>query len=374
MNPITFYPAGVRDNKTLSVGSSDISVIVKTKHSHVKKSARELWQEKTGRAEGWGGNELTYWGHELEPLVLCREIKESHGEEMAFEFKKDAIIHQNFRPEGYKPTTNFLPYTEAIHPQFPWAVAHADCFFTPSVEYTTVTIDGKTFTVPILDQSFQSSSFLLEAKTGRFFSRIARDNMEGFDVSGNSAVEDHHKIPADVLLQVQWQMMCYGIDLTYVLLLVDDNQFFRYEIPAFKKWWPFLLEKASRFINYCVNDETPPPEKKEDVFSILSDLKDSAIYVSGDRALIAEDMKARKKFLMNRMKKDKMSVSDINDAAALLMGENKYLFNAETAGKVFSQSKYQQYGLISPNGLTEEDRLKYEKLGIVKKIDIRKVN
>lgn len=371
MNPFTYYSSGVRDNKSFFVGSSDIPIIIKTKRSHIKKSARELWLEKTGKVEGFQGNELTYWGHELEPLVLCRQIKETHGEEISFQFKKDTIIHQNNRPVDYKPPTQFLPYTEAIHPKLPWAVAHADCLFTDRTQFTTVEMDGKTYNVPILDQD--SNPYLLEAKTGRFFARIKRDNMVGFDVSGDD-IEDHHKIPADVMLQVQWQMLCYGINLTYVLLLVDDNQFFRYEIPAFKKWWPYLIEKASVFMNHCINDTTPPPEKKEDIFGLLNDLKDQAVYVTGERALIAEDMKARKKHLKSLAKKYKDEITDIDNAAALLMAENKFLYNGETGDKVFSQSKYSQYGLISPNGLTEEDRDKYEKLGIVKKIDIRKVN
>ena len=350
-NNITFYPAGVRDSKGLFIGSSDIAVIIKTKGSHVKKSMYELWKEKTGRAKGFEGNEATWWGHEHEPLVLARQIKETHGDDIAFKFKCDAIIHQNFRPPEYQPPTDFLPYTEAIHPKFPWAMAHADCLAVN---------DGE--------------PYLLEAKTGRFFSRVERDNMEGFNIVLDDEIDDWHKVPADVLLQVQWQMICYGVDLAYVLLLVDDNQFFRYRIPAFKKWWPFMIEKASRFLNYCINDEMPPPEKKEDVFDIFDEVKDSAVYVSGDRALILEDMKARKKHLGKVKKKAVQEIEDINDAATLLMGDNRFVYSAETSSKLFSQSLSKGFTMVHKSKMDKEDAEKYTERGLITEYDNRKVN
>lgn len=353
MNPITFYQSGVRDNKNIFIGSSDIPVIIKTEGTKVKKSQRELWQEKTGQIEGFKGNESTQWGHDLEPLVLAKHIKNNYGDDIAFEFKKDAIIHENFRPDDYRPPTDFLPYTEAIHPKFPWAVAHGDALFS----------GGKI-----------SQPYLLEGKTGRFFSRIKRDNMEGFNISESTDIEDYNKIPADVMLQVQWQMLCYGVDLTYVLLLVDDNQYFEFKIPAFKKWFPFLLEKASRFYNYCINMEQPPPEKKEDVYDMFSDLKDKAVYVTGDRAIIGYDMRMRKKHLQKLIKKYRSEVDDINDSAVLLMGENKFLYNGETGDKLFSQSVFKKTDLISANSLDPEDKIKYEKNGVITTSTIRKVN
>ena len=351
LNPYTFYKSHVRDSEELFIGSSDIPVIIKTKKTSIKKSQRDLWLEKLGKVKGFEGNEFTAWGHHLEPLVLAKFIENEYGQDTAFKFKLDAIKYENERPEGYEPPTDFLPYTECRHPKFPWAVAHADC----------LVLNG-------------DEPYLLEAKTGGYWARVKRDGKDGFDTSDNSDLEDPDKIPIEVMLQVQWQMLVYGVNLTYVLLLVDDNKFYQYKIPAIKKWHPMMIEKASRFINLCKTGEEPTPEKKEDVFDMFDRLKDSAVYVTGDRSLIAQDMKRQKKILKKRIARDKKELEDINDSAVLLMQDNKFLYDGETGQKLFSQSFYKTWGMIHKNSMDDEDIKKYIERGILKENDVRKVN
>ncbi len=350
MNEYTFYKDDVRDGR-LFIGSSDLPVIVKTKKTKLKKSKRDLWLEKREMIEGSTGNEATRWGHELEPLVISRFIMDFEDEMTAYKFKVDQILHQNYRTDDYEPPTDFIPYTEAHAEIAPWAVAHADALYVGD----------------------KSEPFLIEAKTGRYFARIARDDMEGFVIDEDDDLPDTEKIPIEVMLQVQWQMLCYNVNLTYVLLFCD-NQYFCYKIPAYRKWWPLLLEQASVFYNQCKTGEEPTPEKKEDVFSMFPELKDRASFVTGIAANIAEDMKAEKKKLGRLIKKYKAKRDDINDAAGLLLRDNRYLYNGETGQKLFSQSKYMKQGSISPKDLEENDRIKYEKLGIIKPHEERRIN
>ncbi len=352
MNPYKFYPAGVRDSKRIFIGSSDIPVIIKTRKTTIKKSQRELWLEKTEQVESWGGNHKSKLGHELEPIIISRHISKDFGEETAYKYKLDFILHQDYRdPEIYKPPTEFLPYTEAYHPQFPWAVAHTDVLF----------INRKT-------------TRLIEAKTGGYFARIKRDDFEGFEISKKSELEDPDKIPIEVMLQVQWQMLCYNVFETIILLMVD-NEIYTFIIPAFRKWWPIMIEKASKFYNHCINETVPPPEKKEDVFGMFDNLKDKAVYVTGDRALISEDMSIERKKIKSMIKRLEARKDDIENAAVLLMGENKYLFNGETAQKLFSQTLVKdQWNQVHPNSMDPEDVEKYIARGILKKHDTRRVN
>ena len=172
-------------------------------------------------------------------------------------------------------------------------------------------------------------------------------------------------------------MLVYGIDFTYVLLLVDDNKFHIYEVPAIKKWFPLMLEKASRFHWHCIKDNPPQPEKYDDVIKLFPELKDKAIYVTGERAAIAEQMKAEKKKLLEKMRKYQKRIEDINDAAGLLMGENKFLYNGETSKKIFQQVFIQdQFNMIHPSTIQKNAPDAFDILnekGLIKKSDRRYV-
>lgn len=348
MNQYTFYESDVRKPGELIIGSSDIPVIIKTKKSKIKKSQYELWEEKTGKVESFQGNEYTTWGHRLEPLLLSAFIEKDINYEYAHKFKTDYIENEIKRHKNYKPTTGFHSFTECRHPIFTWAIAHADCIF-----------------------HIASSSFILEAKTGGYFARVGREGMEGF------SLEDHTEkgVPSDVLLQVQWQMLCYGVDLTYVLLLIDDNKFHIYQVPAYKKWFPLMLEKASDFYQHCISDTPPQPEKYDDIKKLFPEIKDKAVYVTGERAIIAESMREEKKKLQSRMKKYQLRINDINNAASLLMGDNKFLYNGENTNKLFQQViSRDQYNMIHPSTIQKfapEVFKILEEKGLINKSDRR---
>ena len=45
-----------------------------------QRTPRMLWEELTGRSEGFKGNSRTYWGHRQEPLILGEYIKKVTGD------------------------------------------------------------------------------------------------------------------------------------------------------------------------------------------------------------------------------------------------------------------------------------------------------
>ncbi|MDD5006450.1 MAG: hypothetical protein PHS93_08060 [Candidatus Omnitrophica bacterium] len=372
MNPYTFYSDQVRNTKEIIIGSCDLPVIIKLPDSKIKKTTYELFEEKRRECEPFTGNDATEWGHELEPLLLSHFIRSRTNRKTAHEFKVDYILHEDYRYPGYEPPTLYHPFTECRHPKLPWAVAHADCTYNDgNITWTTATIDEKEYTCPVFNNT--KISYLIEAKTGGYFARVKREGVEGFDLEDHSA----NGVPGDILLQVQWQMLVYNVPLTYVLLLVDDNKFHVYEVPAIFKWWPLMLEKASRFYNCCITGEKPQPETFDDVKKLLPEVFDRATYITGDRAIIAEEMKAEKKSLQAKIKKYNDRIDDINDAAGLLMGDNKYLYNGETTEKIFQQviSK-DQYSLIHPSTIEKQAPEEFKSLvqkGLIKKYDRRYV-
>ena len=96
MNNYTFYQSNVRRENELIIGSSDIPVIIKTKNSRIKKSQYELWEEKTGKVKPFQGNDYTTWGHELEPLLISAFIRKNYNAKLAYKFKVDYILHQEY--------------------------------------------------------------------------------------------------------------------------------------------------------------------------------------------------------------------------------------------------------------------------------------
>jgi len=350
MNQYTFYQSDVRRKNELIIGSSDIPIIIKTRNSRIKKSAYELWEEKTGRVEPFQGNDFTTWGHELEPLLISAFIRQKYNAKIAYKFKVDYILHQEWRdPEKYNPPTFFHSFTECKHPQFQWAIAHGDCIYHNRKDDTAI----------------------LEAKTGGYYSRVKREDFEGFDLDDHSSTG----VPPDILLQVQWQMLVYDIDFTYVLFLIDDNKFHIYEVPAIKKWFPLMLEKASRFLWHCQKDKPPQPEKYNDVKKLFPEIFDRAIYVIGEKAIITEQMKDEKKKLQSKIKKYQKRIDDINDAAGLLMSDSKYLYNGETGKKLFQQVIIKdQYNMIYPSTIEKNAPNAFEILkekGLINKSDRR---
>jgi len=169
--------------------------------------------------------------------------------------------------------------------------------------------------------------------------------------------------------------MCYDVDLTYVLLLIDDNKFHIYQVPAYKKWFPLMFEKASEFIWYCKNDKPPKPEKYDDIKKLFPEIYDKSIYITGEKSIIAETMKEEKKKLQQKIKKYQKRIDDINDAAGLLLGENKYLYNGETGQKIFHQVMSEnQYSLIHPATIEKEAPEAFkilQKKGLIHKYDRR---
>ena len=313
MNNYTFMQKGVRDAKGFMLGASDFPVICKPVGSKVQKTQAELYYEKLKLKEGFQGNDATKWGHWLEPLILSEHIERHGTVEEAYKFRLDALKYEKKRPKKYLPPTKFLPYTEAREKDFPWILAHADLLNA-------------------------EDEYLCEAKSGKMFARMRSDVSDGFSKDDFTACG----VPADILIQVQVQLMCYDIDKAYVNLLVDDNVYYEYKVPAMRAWWPKLLEKADRFKWHVDNKRVPKPEKASDVFDIWGEVEDTIKYVTGLEALMFTKMKDDIKNLGKMSKIIDSKVKDIKDAAAIMMKENKYMFNAETGQKLFTQVSFEK--------------------------------
>lgn len=292
------------------VGSSDIPVLAGLTIKYGS-TPLKLWQVKTGRAEPWAGNERTWWGHQLEGLILARWVRDHYSQDLAHHY-----LLAKLRGED----CDFLKSnTECRHPQYQWALAHADLMVDP--------VDN-------------TDPCIVEAKSAGFFSALRRDD----DPDSGYSREDRSEngIPAAVYLQVQWQMFVYGVDRAYVCALIDTGDYREYgPIHANKKVQEQCLALAERFWR-CVEEDIPPePKTWEDVQILFPEQRDTTAIVSGEREAEVRQMLYEYHRAKEAIKQYSKKVDDIKNALGLLLGENSILSapDGEILAKSYGKSR-----------------------------------
>lgn len=283
------------------VGSSDIPTLAGL-NLRYGETPYTLWREKTGRAEPWDGNDATDWGHRLEGLVLSKWIEEHYGEDAAA-----AYLAAKIRGRSYSA---FKAETEARHPDYPFALAHADLL-----------IDGAFGTVP-------PAQMIVEAKSTRFMA-ARRDDDEpdrGYSVKDRT----HNGIPASVFLQNQWQLFCYRVHDGRVVVLVDTSDWREYgPIVADARVQERCLALAERFWWHVEHDTPPKPETWADVADMWPATVDKTSMVGGDDEMRIRAMLAEYKNTARSIKELDERQKEIKNALGIYMGENSVLVSPE---------------------------------------------
>lgn len=279
------------------IGSSDIPTLL----LYNKKwgdTPYTLWEEKTGRREGFSGNSKTWWGNQLEGLILRQWVRDHYGPQDAEKFYRQYLSNRSHR--------NLATYTEASYPGYPWTVAHAD----------------------LVDTLRET---IVEAKSHGLFAAQRKDDVdEGYDREDRGA----EGIPAKHFVQTQWQMLCYQAPRAELCALIDTNDYREYgPILGHKKTQEDLLAVGERFMWHVDNDVPPKPETWADVVSMFPDPEDTQAVYPLDYAIddgkSLQDMLIEREKLAARSKKDKDRLDDIKNAVGILIGENKVLATPE---------------------------------------------
>lgn len=334
VNKYKIYTGGVRDNKDLTIGSSDIPILMKEADSVIKKTPHRLWLEKTGKEpDNFTGNYSTWLGHKMEPVIVAQHIIrqafdyanddtlsdetiskiKAFGIDIADGYYMDFVKRSKKRSSRASKTSFYTSYTEARHPDYPWALAHADALAQPL---------GKT-------------GYLIEAKHGASWTRLRSSiNPGGFDKN----IEGPDGVPYHVQIQTQWQMFCYGIDLACVCMIVNA-EYMEWWIHADLKLQAILLERAAHFIGLCEKGIAPDPTSYEDVKYIYPEINDSAmVLAAGEKLSVARKLHERDNILKAQMSKAKKEREKIKVAVGAMIGENKALKDGEKNKTLFSQS------------------------------------
>ena len=349
--------AGVRSREGYYIGASEIPIIL----GLTKTTPMELWEQKTGRAEGFQGNQYTEWGNLLEGIILYKNIKMDSDNDTAYKFLVDYTRNQFYRGPGWKPKTQYHPFTEAIHKDFPWMLAHADCV-------ALETFSGIVNDLPV----FRKPPKIIEAKSGGRFANMRKEDMDGYDPKDPT----QSGLPMRVYVQVQWQQAVYDIMAGSVSALIDTNNFMQFDVPGNKQIQGKLIEIGSRFMRCLVQDIPPTPKTFGDISKLFPLVNNNRLTIMGEKAVIAWDIKNKLKSDRKKIKKLKAKVDDYVNSLGLLIGENKELAD-EMGDKICSQSKYETGTLISPKSIKENCSDAYtllEAAEMIKEHTVRRIN
>jgi len=290
------------------VGSSDIPTLAGLNLQYENGTPYMLWRQKKGIDPPSAGGERADWGHRLEPLILARWVEKHYGKIAADEYLAAKIRGRSNGP--------FKTETMCCHPEYPWAMSHADLLITEPTED-------------------HQEPVIVEAKSSGFFSakRDEQNPDAGFSKSDFTA----NGIPARVFLQVQWQLFTYGVRIAFVAVLIDTGEWREYgPIIADPRVQEKCLALGQRFQNLVDTNTPPQPEDWADVATMWPKPVEQTAVIGGDEELRVREMIGRYHAAGKREKEASAEREDIKNAIGILMGENAYLRSPE--GTQFASS------------------------------------
>lgn len=301
----------------------------------------ELWEIMTGRAEGFKGNERTAWGHKQEPTILGEYIQLVTGSK---EKRNDFITSRLWGDEKFE---NFHSWTEAVFPDNPRILSHADL----------LDLSGK---APLLVQAKNTGAYAAAARK--------RDPNKGYDKEDHTA----NGIPLSVYFQEHIEMMTYGIPEANVAVLIDGWDWQLYgPIQYDKKTAEQLLALYERMLWHIDKDTPPTPQTWGDVLKLYPNFeKNTKAVVSDEAEIECRQMIEEHGKLSIKAKEIERRQNDIKNALGLYIGGNNYLQTPE-GHQLASAAEISGRETISVSELKKHPELfeKVSEAGLIKKGD-----
>jgi len=300
MNKFWYINKDFYKERSKRIGASDIPCLIpnpelphETLASYTKDGKRiirtplMLWEEKTGRRKRDEAGLPAQIGHFLENKILEIFLSLIVGEKESLEIIKKKIWYEmnreklktiDFQHENFKH--NVQIYRDGM-------IAHPDMIYIPTENHIK--------DIPCYAEGIKidlTKPFGIEAKSASFFSarRPKESLVKGYDVT----LKSWKGIPLSHYMQIQYQMLLFDTDVTYLPLISNTNKFNIWEIKANKKHQDKILEIVQRMVWHIENDETPkemimnandinllyPIKKKDNMTLISGPERDQAIEIA----------------------------------------------------------------------------------------------
>lgn len=292
------------------IGASDMGALAgidkyKTPYKLWAKLTNTVTEERDPCLE-----EKATWGHALEPNVIWMFLAQRYGATLADKWMQSRIKGSS----KHKMANGVIvhSFTEARCPQFDKGVAHADCLVVEPDTYLNET-----------GEMVEGETYLIEAKTTTLFNKRDVDPRYGYDFS----LDTDKAIPLGVYLQVQWQMLCYGVFKTYTCCLMGGQAWkvFGPSIYA-PKIAEKLLAKAQKMWRHVEAKEAVQPKDFEDVchmFPHVEGKTSQVVNAEVEAEAMAKVLRAAK--LSEKIKKYEAEIDEIKAGFGIAIGGKNYL-------------------------------------------------
>lgn len=283
MIPYHYIEADFFTTRSTRIGASDAPALIQDP-LHPNKSLAgydrtptTVYLEKTGQKKRDPAGFQAEMGHFLETKTLERFIRDIFGYEAGREFRHQKELYEylsEMHPGSYSPRDYQVPlfkhntqyYTDD-------KIVHPDTIYHPTPEIMSgetelkdgngqpirkgkITVDGKTINL--------RKPFLVEAKSHGYW-----PFKNGYD----KKELDWHGIPWREYIQVQFQLKMFQVDVAYLALTYDTNQYQMWEVKANREHQTSII-KIADYMAKCIKTKTPPKDMILNASDILA-LNDS---------------------------------------------------------------------------------------------------
>lgn len=298
-------------SRLTGVGASDIPTLAGLNKKYGQ-TPYTLWRLKVGLDKSEDAGPRAEWGHRLEGMVLAKFIESRYGADAAADYLARKLRGQSSGP--------FKTETEARMPERNYVLAHADLVVDGVFEPVAEGVEG------IIGEPVEP--YLVEAKTAGLMSARRDDDDPDSGYSRDNFTQDG--IPASVFLQVQYQMLAYGVRVAYVAALIDTGDYREYgPILADPRVQEKCLALSERFWKLVESRQEPKPELWSDVALMWPTPEEKTAMLGGEEEMRAREMIGEYHRLKARGKEDGARLAEIKDALGIYLGENATLCTAE---------------------------------------------
>jgi predicted phage-related endonuclease len=288
------------EDRNKGIGASDIPILCGASNFM---TPYELWEIKTSKAQQKITDEtqiLLDAGHEQEPITLYRFLKNKVNDKFA---KK--ILKYHYENKKIPEIEKTYLFTEFKYNDFMFA--HPDMIYFDGHSYTNI-----------------------EAK----FIEHKGNEWDFDDLTENG-------IPFKVYLQVQFQMMCTGLNKTIVCANYHGSQHCEFPIKVNPDLFPKFIKICTDFWQLVEQKEPPQPNTFKDVQKLFPNKNFKSLLLPEDLEMETMFQKDKYNLLKQRIKKYEKEKDRIKTAVSTLMTNNNILqtANGEQIARIVSKEK-----------------------------------
>ena len=314
------------------IGASDIPALIPNPDKPTESLAGygrtpvTVWQEKTGRLDREPPGLPAEMGHYLEGKAVELFIRTFSGADMARAHYRDRASYDFIVGEKAAAAYQKTPYRHNVQFHRDGMIVHPDAVYDPALWWDGAALDKVTKQGITVDTS---KPFLIEAKSASYWSA---KRPEGSVVNGyDPKLKTWHGIPLGHYMQIQFQLALMEVDVAYLSLIHNTNQWDVWQIRANKRHQGKLIDLAGTMVKRIETD-TPPSDlamNTDDIKALYPEVGEDFVTLAGPERDTAVEIAKSYQHADRQEKRWKERKSDAQDAMAVLLKDRPELRDGE---------------------------------------------